>query len=151
MGAAGMGALPVGDVFATDAQQMPTPSAGLFVGGLEQNWNPSVAPAAHWGGQSSWNGGSGAPPPAQGASSADWGLGGLGVNADLNPGTPSWSTFAGTSPTAGPGVWSTPNDLSVDVGRMNLDARQQQAAQRSPGTPDGDPNLIDSSLLSFLG
>lgn len=155
----GMGALPVGDVFATDSQ-LPG-SGGLFSGGLEQNWAPTAAPTvtptaaptpqnAQWGEQN-WN--APTPAPVQQGVPADWGLGGLNVNADLNSGSSNWGgAFAGTSPSTTPGVWSNaPNDLSVDIGRVNLDGRPQTAAQRSPGTPEGDPNLIDSSLLSFLG
>jgi collagen type III alpha len=155
----GMGALPVGDVFATDSQ-LPG-SGGLFSGGLEQNWAPTAAPtvtptaaptpqSAQWGEQN-WNAPTAA--PVQQGVPADWGLGGLNVNADLNPGSSNWGgAFAGTPPSTTPGVWSNaPNDLSVDIGRVNLDGRPQTAAQRSPGTPEGDPNLIDSSLLSFLG
>lgn len=155
----GMGSLPVGDVFATDSQ-LPG-SGGLFSGGLEQNWAPTAAPTvapttaptpqnAQWGEQN-WNAPTAA--PVQQGVPADWGLGGLNVNADLNPGSSNWGgAFTGTSPSTTPGVWSNaPNDLSVDIGRVNLDGRPQTAAQRSPGTPEGDPNLIDSSLLSFLG
>ena len=154
-----MGALPVGDVFATDSQ-LPG-SGGLFSGGLEQNWAPTAAPTvapttaptpqnAQWGEQN-WNAPTAA--PVQQGVPADWGLGGLNVNPDLNSGSSNWGgAFAGTSPSTTPGVWSNaPNDLSVDIGRVNLDGRPQTAAQRSPGTPEGDPNLIDSSLLSFLG
>ena len=150
----GMGTLPVDYGFASESQRLP-PSTDLFPA-VDRNWAPSPAPApaaaaTHWSGQASWNDGGG----AQGVPGADWGLGDLGVNADLNPGTPSWSTFGGTSPVTGPGMWSNPqnpNGLSVDVERMRLGGqRQQQTAPRSPATPDGDPNLIDSSLLSFLG
>jgi len=147
----GMGALPVGDVFATESQ-LPA-SGGLFSGGLEQSWAPSAAPPpqnAQWVEQN-WHAPNAA--PVQQGVPADWGLGGLNVNADLNPGSSNWGgAFTGTPPSTTPGVWSNvPNDLSVDIGRMNLDGRPQTAAQRSPGTPEGDPNLIDSSLLSFLG
>ena len=144
----GMGGLPVDYGFPSDAQRLP-PSPDLFSAGLERNWAPPSAPAPHWSSQSTWNDGS-----VPVASSADWGLGGLGVSADLSSGAPTWSAFGGTSPSTRPGVWSNPtapNDLSVDVSRLHLGGAHQGAPPRSPGTPDGDPNLIDSSLLSFLG
>lgn len=154
----GMGSLPVGDVFANEGSRSFSASGDIFASSLDQNqWSSAAVSDPQWGGQTStWTEGAAR---ASQAGAADWGLGGLGVNTDLNPGGSTWSAFGDSSTNAGPGVWSNaaPNDLSVDMSRMNVSSstppRQppHPGAPRSPATPDGDPSLIDSSLLSFLG
>ena len=149
----GMSSLPLGDVFATDAssQNLP-PSGGLFsgMGNMGSEWGTSPVSSTQWGTQGTWDGGA---QQQQGSMvNADWGLGGLG--SELNPGA-NWGAFGGTSPNTAPGMWSNPadglasgmNGMSIGSPEAHQGGAQQQ--QRSPGSED--PNLLDSSLLSFLG
>ena len=146
----GMSSLPLGDVFAADTSSQSLQSGGLF-SGMGSEWGTSPVASSQWGTQSTWDGGA---QQQQGSMvSADWGLGGLGVSSDLNPGA-NWGAFGGTSPSTAPGMWSNPADgLSAGINGMSIgspDAHQGgQQQQRSPGGED--PNLLDSSLLSFLG
>jgi len=149
---AGMSSLPLGDVFAADAaaKNLPT-SSGLFSGisNMGGDWATSSVASAQWGPQTPWNGGA---HPQQGSiANADWGLSGLG--SELNSGA-SWAAFGGTSPGSTPSMWSSPADgLASGMNGMSIGSPEaRRSAPRSPRSPGGeDPNLLDPSLLSFLG